>query len=68
MLYGCYRHEKDHAQYDLCDLCVFKGNNMFLVGQVSGLIENFNIGHRDFFFFRHHKHDKCHTLHDGTIH
>ena len=24
--------------------CVFKGDNMFLVGNVSGLVENFQIG------------------------
>ena len=44
MLNGCYIHQKDYAQYDLCDWCVFKGNriNMFFVGQVSGLVEDFN--------------------------
>ena len=39
-----------HTLKILCTLwfvwlcCVFKGDNMFLVGQASGLVENFNIG------------------------
>ena len=38
-------HYKDHAQYDLCDSGVYTKEitNMFLVGQVSGLVENFHI-------------------------
>ena len=39
-------HEWDYAQYDLCDSGVYSGEiiNMFFIGQVSGLVKNFNIG------------------------
>ena len=39
-------HEKYCAQYDLCDSGVYSREiiNMFFVGQVSLLVENFNIG------------------------
>ena len=45
MLYGCYIHQKDHAQYDLWHSDVYSREliDMFLVSQVSGLVENFNI-------------------------
>ena len=45
-LYGCFTHKKDYAQYDLCDSGVYSLEiiNSFFVGQVSGLVENFNIG------------------------
>ena len=38
--------KKDHAQYDLWDSGVYSREkiNMFLVGQVSGRVDNFNIG------------------------
>ena len=35
-------HYKDHAQYDLCDVGVY--SMCMLVGQVSELVESFNIG------------------------
>ena len=43
MLYCCYIPERDHAQYDLFDSGVYSREimNMFLVGQVSRLVENF---------------------------
>ena len=46
MLYGCYNHEEDHVQYESCDsgVCSKKIIYMFLVGLVSRLVENFNIG------------------------
>ena len=46
MLCSCYSHEKDGAQYDLCDSHVFAREiiNIFLVGQVSGLVANINTG------------------------
>ena len=36
----------NHAQYDLCDAGVYSRGiiNMFFVGRVSGLVENFNNG------------------------
>ena len=39
-------HKKHHAQYDLCDSGVYSREiiNMSFVGQVSGLVENVNIG------------------------
>ena len=45
-LCGCYIHEKDYAQYDLCDtgMCARERINMFFVCQVSGLVKTFNIG------------------------
>ena len=41
-LYGCC---KDYVQYDLCDAGLYSGEtiNFFLVGQVSGLVENVSI-------------------------
>ena len=46
MLCGCYIQSKNHAQYDLFGSGMYSREeiNMFLVGQVSGLVENFNIG------------------------
>ena len=45
MLYGSYIHWDDHAQYELCDWCEFKGDNLHvLFCQMSGLVENFNTG------------------------
>ena len=37
--------------------------NIFFDGQVFRLVENFNTGS-----YRHHKRDKCKTLHVGTAH
>ena len=43
MLCDCYIHEQAHAQCDLCDWCLFKGDiKMFLGSQVSWLVETFN--------------------------
>ena len=55
--------KKNHAQYDLCDSGVYSREifNMFLVVQVSGLVQNFNVD-----FLRHHKCHKCQALHLGT--
>ena len=38
--------KKNHAQYGVCDSGVYSREiiNMLLVCQVSGLVENFNIG------------------------
>ena len=46
MLYDCYIHEQDHAQYDLCDSSVHLREifNMFLVGQVCGLVKTLTLG------------------------
>ena len=46
MLYGCYIHWEDHTQYELCDSDVWSREiiDMFIVGQVSGLVKNFRIG------------------------
>ena len=45
-MYGCYIHSKDHAQHDMCDSGVYLRNiiHLFLVNQVSGLVENLNTG------------------------
>ena len=44
MLYGCYIHYKDYAQYDLFDWCVFKIDNQHVFGRSSVLAcQNFNI-------------------------
>ena len=39
-------HQKDHAQYNLCDSGVSSRETviMVLVGLMSGLVENLNIG------------------------
>ena len=41
MLYGCYIHEKDHVQYELCnsDVCSREIIYVVLVDQVSGLVK-----------------------------
>ena len=46
MLYGWYIHQEDHVQYDLSDFDVYSRKiiNMFIIGQVSVLVKNFNIG------------------------
>ena len=46
MLWGCYIHEENHTQYELCDsgVCSREIIDMFLVSQVAWHIENFNIG------------------------
>ena len=50
VVYGCFtdkkKKKKNHAQYDLCDssICSREIVSMFLVGQVSRLVENINIG------------------------
>ena len=64
-LYSFYIHEKDHAQYDLGESSVYSREifNMLLVSQVSGLVET-EIG----ILLRHHKCDKCQTLHDSITH
>ena len=45
-LYGCYIHEKDYAQYDLCDADMYSREiiTMFSVSQVSWLVDYVNIG------------------------
>ena len=45
MLYGCYMHETNYAQYD-CVTGVYSREiiNMFFVSQVSGLVESFDTG------------------------
>ena len=46
MFYGHYIHQEDHAQYELCDtgVCSREIIYMFLVFQVSGLVQIFNVG------------------------
>ena len=46
MLYSCYILLNDYAQYGFCDSVVYSREiiNMFFINQVSGLVENFNIG------------------------
>ena len=50
MLYCCHTHggkkKEDYAIYDLCDSGVYSREitDMFFIGQVSGLVRNFNIG------------------------
>ena len=46
MLSGCYIHSEDHARYELCDpgVCSKGMISMFLVGQVSGFVQNFSTG------------------------
>ena len=50
VVYGCFtdkkKKKKNHAQYDFCDSSVSSREivSMFLVGQVSRLVENINIG------------------------
>ena len=63
MLYGSYIHEKDHAQYDLCDAGVYSRDiiNMIFVCEVSGLVKK--VKHWDLL-----RHDKCLTLHDVNTH
>ena len=45
MLHCCYIHLEDHAQYMNCvtGVCSREIIYMFLVSQVSGFVENFNI-------------------------
>ena len=45
-MYGCNIHDKGHEQDDLFDSGVHLREiiNMFLVSQVSGLVENINTG------------------------
>ena len=61
MLYGCYIHYEDHAQYELCDfgVCSREILCMFLVSQVPGLVLHLD-------FFRHRKCSKCQTLPDSV--
>ena len=65
-LHGCYLHSEDHAQYELfyTAVCSREIIYMFLVGQVSGLVENF----KDWDFPIHHICDKCQTLLDDFTH
>ena len=44
MVYGCYTQDKDQAQYAVHDWCVFKGDNILFVSQMSGLVKNCYIG------------------------
>ena len=45
MLYDCYIHEKGHSQYELCcsGVCSREIIYVFLIGQVSWFVKNFNI-------------------------
>ena len=44
MLYGHYVLEKDCAKYDLCGSVMYSREITVCVGQVSGLVKNFNTG------------------------
>ena len=63
MFFVYFIHKRDHAQYDLCDSGVYSGEiiNMFFMGQVCGLVENFNVWIFSSFI-------SVITLHDGATH
>ena len=41
MVHGCYTHEKDQAQYALCDWRVFKGRNQHRFSSLAADRESF---------------------------